>query len=54
MMTAMGPVIILENNTAGTPISTVSGSASAKVKPTGIKSAPTCEFMANKDGYDNV
>ena len=50
MITAIGPVIKREYNTAGTPYSIVSGSASPNDKPTGMKSHPTCASIANKAG----
>lgn len=50
MITAIGPVKIRENNTAGTPLEIVSGFASPKVIPTGAKSQPTCELIANSAG----
>lgn len=50
--TAAGPVISLENNTAGTPISIVSGFASPRLRPTGIKSHPACASIANKAGRE--
>src|SRR6476659_7844948 len=49
-MTDAGPVIIRETSTAGTPSSVVSGSASASARPTGLKSQPTWESMANSAG----
>ena len=49
-MTATGPVINRENKIAGTPTSTVSGSASPRARPTGMKSQPTCGLMANNAG----
>ena len=48
--TAAGPVTIRENSTAGTPTSTVSGSASPNDSPTGMKSHPTWGLMANRAG----
>ena len=39
-----------EYKTAGTPSSMVSGSASPRLRPTGIKSAPTCASMAKRAG----
>ena len=44
------PIIKREYNTDGTPTSTVSGSASAKPKPTGIKSHAHCVLIANNAG----
>ena len=43
-------MIILLVRTAGTPTSTVAGSASPRAKPTGTKSQPTCGLIANKAG----
>ena len=51
-ITPIGPVIIREYNTAGTPISIVSGSASPNDKPTGMKSHHTCALIANKAGNE--
>src|SRR5690606_4674312 len=50
MTTARGPVTIRLNSTAGTPTSTVSGSASPSARPTGMKSHPTCRLMAHRAG----
>ena len=50
MITASGPVIKREYNTAGTPNSIVSGSASPKDNPTGTKSHPTWASIANNAG----
>src|SRR5699024_11045172 len=44
------PVIILENKTAGAATLIVSGFASPRVKPTGVKSQPTCALIANNAG----
>ena len=52
MTTAKGPVTIRENSTAGTPTSTVSGSASPRASPTGMKSQPTCGLIANRAGSE--
>src|ERR671912_278127 len=52
MTTAKGPVTIRENSTAGTPTSTVSGSASPRASPTGMKSQPTCGLIANSAGSE--
>ena len=49
-MTDAGPVIIRDTSTAGTPSSVVSGSASASARPTGMKSQPTWESIANRAG----
>src|SRR6478752_6387974 len=49
-MTDAGPVIMRDTSTAGTPSSVVSGSASASARPTGMKSQPTWESMANRAG----
>ena len=45
-------MIILLVRTAGTPTSTVAGSASPSAKPTGKKSQPTCGLIANKAGIE--
>src|SRR4051812_22155287 len=49
-MTDTGPVIMRDTSTPGTPSSVVSGSASASASPTGMKSQPTWESMANRAG----
>ena len=43
---------IRENSTAGTPTSTVSGSASPRASPTGMKSQPTWGLIANRAGSE--
>ena len=51
--TPSGPVTTLAIKIDGTPISIVSGSASARLKATGRKSAATCELMANSAGRES-
>ena len=53
MNTVGAPVRKRAYNTEGTPTSTVSTSASASPRPTGIKSQAACELMANNAGSAN-